>query len=421
MARQIKIRAEVPVKCKFDEMVSLSKLKPHPKNRNKHPDAQIQRLAEILKYQGFRMPVRVSLLSGFVTGGHGRIEAARVNGWDRVPVNFQEYESEEQEYADLVADNAIALWAELDLKSIGEDVLPFGPDFDVNLLGLEDFTLDPSEQYDGDPDAVPDIAKEAKTKRGELWALGRHRLLIDDCTDPKNVARLMDGKQAAIWQSDPPYGISHVDVANEKGQAKGYAKIANDELRDEELKEFILKAITASLPHMKKGFAFYMWHAMKMQAYFSQAAAAAAAAGILFHRQIIWVKPQFVFGRGQYHWRHELCLMGWLQGDEPPFYGERNQSTVWEITRENDKIHPTQKPVAIWEAPLLNHTKPGDISYEPFAGSGSQVISCEMQGRICAAMELEPVYADVILQRWAKFTGKDPVREDGTTWSSMNG
>ena len=131
-----------------------------------------------------------------------------------------------------------------------------------------------------------------------------------------------------------------------------------------------------------------------------------AAAGILFHRQIIWVKPQFVFGRGQYHWRHELCLMGWLKGEEPPFYGEKNQSTCWEIGRENDKIPPTQKPVAIWEPAILNHTKAVEIIYEPFAGSGSNAIACEKTGRKCFMMEIDPIYCDVIVERWEKFTGR---------------
>jgi len=140
-----------------------------------------------------------------------------------------------------------------------------------------------------------------------------------------------------------------------------------------------------------------------MQAYFSQAA---AAAGILFHRQIIWVKPQFVFGRGQYHWRHELCLMGWMKGSEPPFYGERNQSTVWEIGRENDKIHPTQKPVEISAKPIRNHMKPGQIVYEPFSGSGSNFIAAEKEGVRCFGMELEPTYCDRIIARWEAFTGK---------------
>lgn len=258
-----------------------------------------------------------------------------------------------------------------------------------------------------DPDSIPENVKEVRVKRGEIWILGEHRLMCGDSTSPDDVRTLMAGQKASLWSSDPPYGINHVEVSQEKGQSKGYKKIANDHLQDEALKKFIFNSIDVSLPYMNDNFAFYMWHAMKMQAYFSQAAAAAAAAaGILFHRQIIWVKPQFVFGRGHYHWRHELCLMGWKQGSEPPFYGERNQSTVWEVAREMDKIHPTQKPVELFAIPIRNHLKTNEIVYEPFSGSGSNFIAAEQCGVRCFGMELEPHYCQVIIDRWEAFTGK---------------
>lgn len=134
------------VQCAYDELVPLKSLKPHPKNRNQHPPDQIERLAQILRYQGWRIPIRVSKRSGFITGGHGRAMAASLNGWDQVPVNYQHYDSEEQEYADLVADNAIALWAELDLKGINEDFTAMGPEFDIDLLGLKNFEMDANFQ-----------------------------------------------------------------------------------------------------------------------------------------------------------------------------------------------------------------------------------------------------------------------------------
>lgn len=137
---------KMKVHCKYDEFVDVNALKAHPKNRNEHPADQIVRLGKILEYQGWRYPVKVSKRSGFVTSGHGRILAAKHNGWDKVPVNYQEYESEEQEYADVQSDNAIATWAELDLKGIGEDILDFGPDFDVELLGLKDFEIEPADK-----------------------------------------------------------------------------------------------------------------------------------------------------------------------------------------------------------------------------------------------------------------------------------
>lgn len=391
-------------------MVRVDELKPRPNNRNKHPVEQIDRLIKIIQYQGFRRPVIVSLRSGYVVCGHGRLEAAARMGLETVPVIYQNYESDEQEYADHVADNSLQSWSELDLSGINLDLPDLGPDFDIDMLGIKNFTLDVFEKTEGetDEDEIPEEA-ETRAKRGDVWVLGSHRLMCGDSITITDVERLMAGEKAALWSSDPPYGINHVEVANEKGQAKGYDKIQNDELQDEALREFIYQSITTSLPFMESGFAFYMWHAMKMQAYFSQAA---AAAGILFHRQIIWVKPQFVFGRGQYHWRHELCLMGWLKGSEPPFYGRRNQCTVWEIGRENDKIHPTQKPVEIFAKPIRNHLKPGQIVYEPFSGSGSNFIAAEKEGVRCFGMEIEPKYCDRIITRWEAFTGKQAVLEN---------
>lgn len=406
------------IKSKEIKLVLVSEIKENPKNLNQHPEDQIARLAEIIKAEGFRVPLIVSNRSGLLVSGHGRLQASKMLGLETVPVVFQDFESEEQEFRVGVSDNAIASWAQLDLSGIHLELPNMNP-FDVNLLGIRNFQFEPEiGPALTDEDQVPGKPEKPKNKLGDLWTLGGHRLLCGDSTNSDHVGKLMNGEKAVLWQSDPPYGISYVDeVANEKGQAVGYKPIANDDLQDEKLKEFILASINASLPFLEKNFAFYMWHAMKMQAYFSQAAA--AAAGILFHRQIIWVKPQFVFGRGHYHWRHELCLMGWLQGNEPPFYGERNQSTVWEIGRENDKIHPTQKPVAIWEEPIKNHMKHGQIVYEPFCGSGSQVIAAEKNGVRCFAMELEPSYVDVILQRWSDYTGQDPVRQDGKKWSEL--
>jgi site-specific DNA-methyltransferase (adenine-specific) len=382
------------------DWVETHTLVPHPKNRNKHSKEQIERLAELIKYQGWRHPIIVSQLSGYVVAGHGRLSAAKLLHEPKVPVHVQEFTSQEQEYAFLVSDNAIASWAELDLSGIHADLPELQP-FDIDLLGIKDFRFEPEER--ADEDSVPEISADAKSKQGDLYQLGVHRLLCGDSTDREQVERLMNSEKAVLWSSDPPYGINHVETSNEKEQSKGYSKIQNDELHDEELQDFIFKTIEAAKPHMREGFAFYMWHAMKMQSYF---AAAAAAAGILFHRQIIWVKPSLVFGRGQYHWRHELCLMGWLKGNECPFYGERNQTSVWEVGRENDKIHPTQKPVALTEIPIKNHTKQGEIVIDQFLGSGSTLIACEKTNRKCFGMEIDPHYCDVIVERWEKYTGK---------------
>jgi DNA modification methylase len=269
------------------------------------------------------------------------------------------------------------------------------PEMNAPGAGGDDFDTTPEET-------------QTRVRYGDLWQCGEHRVLCGDSTKAEDVARVMDGKKAVLMNTDPPYGIAYVSNAQTKDQAEDYAEIANDELDGEKLQAFLEQCIRAAVPHLVENAAFYLWHPMPTQGTFF-AAAAAAAADILIHRQIIWVKPSMVFGRGDYHWRHELCFYGWRRGHRPAFYGERNQTTVWEIGRENDKVHPTQKPVDLFVAPIRNHTKRGDVVYEPFAGSGSQFIAAEREGRKCYGLELEPKYVNVILSRWEAETGKQAV------------
>ena len=227
----------------------------------------------------------------------------------------------------------------------------------------------------------------------------------------------MDGKKAGLMATDPPYGVAY---NNAERPNPGIAKprIANDELiSGPQMQEFLESMLVAALPSMELTAAFYFWHPMLTQGTYV-AAAAAAAAGILIHRQIIWVKPGLLLGRGDYHWRHELCFYGWQQGNRPPFYGPRNQDTVLEIgnvtSKERKEMnHATPKPVALWEKPLNNHTRIGEICYEPFAGSGTQFIAAEQLKRICYGMEIEPKYCDVIVSRWCNFTKQNTVKLNG--------
>jgi DNA modification methylase len=173
---------------------------------------------------------------------------------------------------------------------------------------------------------------------------------------------------------------------------------------------------------MEKHAAFYFWHPMLTQGTY---VAAAAAAGILIHRQIIWVKPVLLLGRGDYHWRHELCFYGWQQGNRPPFYGPRNQDTIWEVAsvsnaERKEMNHATPKPVALWDKPIANHTHRGEILYEPFAGSGTQIIAAEATGRRCFAMEIDANNTDVCVRRWETFTKKQAtLANDGRTWAEL--
>ena len=174
------------------------------------------------------------------------------------------------------------------------------------------------------------------------------------------------------------------------------------------MQTFLELMLRAALPHMRDDSAFYFWHPMLTQGTY---VAAAAAAGILIYRQIIWVKPSLLLGRGDYHWRHELCFYGWQKGNRPPFYGRRNQDTIWEVVfvshkERKEMNHATPKPVALWDKPIDNHTRPSEIIYEPFAGSGTQIIAAEMKARRCFAIELDPANSQVCIERWSKFSGQ---------------
>jgi site-specific DNA-methyltransferase (adenine-specific) len=394
----VKMRSDV-------KMVEIGKLKPYERNAKKHPQEQIDRLALHIEGVGWDQPI-VCDEDFVILKGHGRRLASIKLGLNEVPVIIADGLSEAQKKAVRLADNKLAEspWDDDLLKFELDDLALAG--WDLGELGFED--VDTGEGGGGtegntDPDDVPEEAP-AVAKRGQIWQLGRHRVMCGDSTSEADVARLMGGVKAMLLQTDPPYGIAYVSNAKSKNQSNNHRDIENDDLDGERLQKFLESTIKAAIPHLKENCAFYFWHPMLTQGTFF--AAAAAAADILIHRQIIWCKPSLVFGRGDYHWQHELCFYGWVRGNRPPFYGERNQTTLWAIGRETSKEHPTAKPIALWKAPFENHTKKDDVAYEPFCGSGSQIIAAESYGRTCYGMEIDSKYVDVIIKRWEDFTGQ---------------
>jgi DNA modification methylase len=402
----------------------IDKLIPYSRNPRTHSDAQVAQIAASIREFGFTNPVLIDG-NGNIIAGHGRVLAARKLGMQEVPCIRMEHLTETQRRAYIIADNKLALNAGWDdellavelkeLSDVGFDLELTGFDFD-ELSALID--VDSDQVTDGltDPDDVPETKPEAITKPGDIWLLGDHRLMCGDSTVAEHVENLMAGQKAVLMQTDPPYGVSHVATKNgipDSGfsdMESRWEHIKNDDLQDEKLQEFLEAAFkhAASIALVENA-AWYLWHAYLTQGFF---AAAAAAADVLLHRQIIWVKPSFVLTRsGMYHWRHEPCFYGWRKGNPPPWYGDKNQSSVWEIGRDKGTEHPTQKPVALWLPPIYNHTKPGEIIYEPFSGSGSQIIAAEQTGRRCYAMELSPQYVDVAVRRWQQFTGKRAILE----------
>ena len=418
------------VHCLYDKLVSTSELAPHPKNRNNHPDEQIERLAKVLKYQGWRYPVKVSKLSGFITSGHGRLLAARLNGWKEVPVNFQDYEDEAQEYADVQADNAIASWAELDLAGINSDIGDLGPDFDIDLLGIEDFTVELAEKLEPqcDEDEVPEHV-EPKTKLGDMYQLGRHRLLCGDSTNADDVAKLFGGATAELCFTSPPY-------ADQREYNGG------KELSTQFLATFIRAAYGKA-----NYFAVNLGYSRKngeVNAYWDDYIKEAKDCGLRLLSWNIWdrVYPASIAQQtAMFPIEHEwIFVFGAGDKDlnktvENKFAGKRVNSptirqtdgsmkrgrscevashralgTIYQCdVHRGESPHPAMFPVEFPEGYIEAMTDPIDYVYEPFTGSGTTLIACEKTGRNGLGMELDPKYCDVIVARWEKYTGQKAV------------
>lgn len=396
------------------EWIDIKALKLNPKNPNKHPKEQIERLAKILKYQGFRQPIVVSNQSGFVVAGHGRLAAARKNKWDKVPVVRQDFTDATQEYAHMTADNAIASWAELSMEEINMETMELGP-FDTELLGIKNWETIPEDKYaDKDGDAIPETAKnEYGVELGDVYTLGSHRLMCGDSTDRQCVEKLMSGEKPILMVTDPPYGVNldqtwREEALGDKLLAKTNSnRVSNDDRADWFEVWEICQAEVA-----------YVWHA---SAFADVVMDSLRRADFEIRQQIIWNKSIMIMGRGAYHWKHEPCWYAVRKGKNASWIGDRKQVTVWDAappahimggSKDDKTEHPTQKPLVVYKIPIENHLPKGEWMYDPFGGSGSCIIAAEKTGRRCMAMELDPHYCSVILKRWEQFTGLKAVKEE---------
>ena len=387
-------------------MIKVADLKLNPRNPRRIAPAKLEKLKKSLTEFSKMMELRPLVVdeAGVVLGGNMRLQAAAALGMTELPDAWVKRaddltDAEKREF--IIKDNAA--FGDWDFEILAADwTADELNDWAIDLPA--DFGTDPNaEPKDAEPqiDRAAELNEKWKVESGDLWRIGEHRLLCGDSTKREDVERLMQGEVAVLMNTDPPYGVDYVNNAKSKGQAGGFNDIANDELNGKVLQDFLEATIKAALPNLLPNTAFYLWHPMLTQGTFFAAAAAAAAADILIHRQIIWVKPTLVFGRGDYHWRHELCFYGWIRGNRPAFYGQRNQTTIWEAGREGDGKHPTQKPIELFIRPIRNHTKQNDVIYESFGGSGSQLVAAENLKRKCYAIEISPNYCAVILERMA--------------------
>ena len=389
----------VTLRSKDVRIVSVDEIRPNERNRNSHPPEQIDRLCKIIEYQGFRTPLIVSNQSGKLVSGHGRLLAAKKLGLKELPVLFQDFESSDQEMAAGISDNAVSAWAELDLSGINLDLGDLGPDFDIDLLGIEDFVIEPADKLDPgcDEDEVPDHV-EPNAKLGDIYRLGNHRLMCGDSTDFSAVEKLMNGELADLVFTDPPYNVNY---KGSDGQ-----KIQNDNMDEAAFSQFCSDFYSNYFTAMKPGASIYVFHADLMGDHFRYNF---KKSGFHLSSTIIWNKNSLVMGRSDYHWKHEPCLYGWKPGAAHEWYSDRKQNTVFDFQKgsgQDNKMHPTCKPVGLVEYFINNSSKKNDLIIDLFGGSGSTLISAEKNNRRCFMSEIDPHYVDVIIARWEKYSGQ---------------
>ena len=393
----------------------ISDLIPYARNARTHSEAQVALIAGSIREYGFTNPVLVDGANGIIAG-HGRVLAAGKLGLPTVPVIELAHLSETQKRAYILADNRLAeqagwdrelLALELgDLRDLAVDLTSLG--FDARDLDaiLNAGMPDPRE------DEVPPVPAIPVSRPGDLWVLGNHRLICGDATDAASVGRVLGGVTPHLMVSDPPYGVEY-DPAwrNQVGAAKTkrVGKVLNDHRAD-------WREAWALFP----GDVAYVWHGAL---HATTVAGSLQACGFAIRSQIIWAKERLVLSRGDYHWQHEPAWYAVREKATGHWSGDRKQTTLWQIpSRDQDAatVHGTQKPVECMRRPMLNNSSPGQAVYEPFSGSGTSIIAAETCGRHCLAVELDPAYVDVAVQRWQVFTGKQAVLADtGETFASL--
>jgi DNA modification methylase len=426
------------------EYIPLSELidKLHPQNPKQH---NIGAIIESYKTHGYVASGVIDDRTGLFLAGHGRVKALSMmqkqgiapprgiiaaNGDWRVPVQVgYKSDNDMQAKAYLAADNRLTELGGWDEPALAEllQELANSDEIDISASGYDSDDLDQllrdlgmAEEPTPDPGAQVDRAAELNEKwqvqRGDVWEIGKHRIMCGDSTCAEDVDRLMGGVIAQMMVTDPPYGVDFIngkylpDTKSRQRTAQ-WKSIENDDIQGDDLTKWLCGVWCVWLEHVKDDFAFYCWSAAKTE--YAASLAAAAAAGIHIQSQIIWIKNFLVLGQADYQWRHENCLYGFIKGKHHRWLGGRKQTTIWEVDRvpTNNYEHPTQKPVELFTKPIENHTYDDEVICDPFLGSGTTIVACEQSGRVGYGMEIAPDYVAVCLERLAGM-GLHPQRSE---------
>lgn len=386
--------------------MKVSDLKPASYNPRKISDRAMSGLSASIDRFGLVQPVIWNEKTGNVVGGHQRLKVLLSKGEIEADVVVVSLDPSEEKALNIALNNQhiCGEWTE-ELEKLLAEIRESTPDaYDDLLLDalLSEIPEGELEETDADIDVIPEIQEEPVSKRGDMWTLGHHRLLCGDSTNAADFIRLMDGKNADMVFTDPPYGVSYCGTNNPNG--KEWEVIEGDDLRGDDLFGLLSKSFKLVANHSKKTAAFYIFHAALNQSIFEEAI---KEAGLKVKQQIIWAKHH-VLGHSDYHWKHEPCFYCCFVNKNCDFYGDRTNTTLWEISKDasSNYIHPTQKPVDLARKAIENSSRYGKIILDPFTGSGSTMMACEITDRKFRGMEIDPRYCDAIVKRWETYTGQ---------------
>ena len=380
----------------------IKSIRPYEKNPRRNDEA-VDAVAASIREFGWQQPIVVDK-DGVIIAGHTRYKAAKKLKCDTVPVVVADDLTEDQVKAYRLADNKTGELAEWDTAMLGEELAELA-DFDMSQFGFDTILQEEVREAEED-DYEVNPPEEPKAKLGDIYQLGRHRLMCGDSTDAESVYQLCQDGQVDMLLTDPPYGVDYT------GKTKDALKIQNDATSDESLRDMLADACAAANNIMKPGAVFYIWHAILKTSAFESAC---QMAGSEVRQVLIWVKNKLIPGRQDYQWKHEPCLYGWKDGAGHLWASDRKQTTILNFDRPTkNKEHPTMKPVKLFDYQIQNNTKGGDIVLDLFGGSGTTIVACEQNGRCARVMELDPRYGDVIIDRWEKLTGEKAVLLNGT-------
>ena len=378
------------------EYLNIDELTPYQKNTRRHGTEDVKKIAKSISKHGMCDPIGVWGKDNIIVEGHGRYAACKSLGIDKVPVLRLDEMTDKQRREYAIAHNRTAEFSEWDFDMLKYESkeLDFS-DFDFCLGDDEDTEIIEDDAPEIDEDEPP------ITKLGDIWKLGTHRLMCGDSTNVEDVYKLMGEERADMLLTDPPYNVAY------EGKTKKKLTIQNDEQDDADFRQFLVDAFEAANAVMKPGAVFYIWHADSECYNFR---GACFDIGWQVRQCLIWNKNSMVMGRQDYHWKHEPCLYGWKDGASHLWAADRKQTTVIDWQRPTKaEIHPTMKPVGLFDYQIKNNTKGGDIVLDLFNGSGTTIMACEQNGRVARCMELDPRYVDACVKRWETFTGEKAV------------